>query len=178
MENTEFRKLNKNDEKAYFNFIGEFVNAHEKFIPSSIDPKDGTFSEWLSSKEKIAQGIDLAADKVPASTYFLINKNTGKILGAVNIRHKLNDYLLAKGGNIGYGVAPSERRKGYATLMLKTALEECRDLGMKKALVTCNKNNIGSAKTIGYNNGVFENEITEEDGNIICRYWIDIEENK
>ena len=95
-----------------------------------------------------------------------------KIVGTINIRYKLNDYLLRIGGHIGYGIRPSERCKGYATKMLALALEKCRELGIDKALVTCDKDNLGSAKTIINNGGVLENEYTESDGNIVQRYWI------
>ena len=89
----------------------------------------------------------------------------------IDIRHRLNEYLLQFGGNIGYSVRPSQRRKGYATEMLALALEECRKLGLNRALVTCDKTNIGSAKTIQKNGGVLENEVLEGD-RITQRYWI------
>lgn len=89
----------------------------------------------------------------------------------IDIRHRLNEYLLQFGGNIGYSVRPSQRRKGYATEMLALALEECRKLGLDRALVTCDKTNIGSAKTIQKNGGVLENEVLEGD-RITQRYWI------
>lgn len=174
MDNLEYRKLNKSDEAAYLAFINEFIEAGERLIPASIDPKGETFLAWLDKSEKTANGIDLPADRVPASTFFLLDKESGKILGAVNIRHELNDFLLKKGGNIGYGVAPSERRKGYASLMLEKALDNCLELGMEKVMVSCDKYNIGSNKTIQKNGGVLENEATEEDGNVFCRYWIDL----
>ena len=89
----------------------------------------------------------------------------------IDIRHRLNEYLLQFGGNIGYSVRPSQRRKGYATEMLALALEECRKLGLDRALVTCDKTNIGSAKTIQKNGGILENEVLEGD-RITQRYWI------
>ena len=93
------------------------------------------------------------------------------MVGAVNIRHDLNDYLLKYGGHIGDGIRPSERRKGYATEMIRLALEECRKLGLTRVLVTCDKNNIGSAKSIIRNGGILENEVLEK-GVIKQRYWI------
>ena len=95
------------------------------------------------------------------------------IVGAVNIRHYLNESLLLNGGHIGDGVRPSERRKGIATGMISLALEECRKLGIEKVLMVCDKDNIGSAKSIVNNGGVLENEIVV-DGVVEQRYWIDI----
>jgi predicted acetyltransferase len=69
---------------------------------------------------------------------------------------------------------PSERRKGYATEMLRLALEKCKALGIEKALVTCDMNNVASAGTILKNGGVLENEVTDDNGRIIQRYWIGV----
>ena len=93
----------------------------------------------------------------------------------IDIRHRLNEGLLRFGGNIGYSVRPCCRRQGYATQMLALALEECRKMQMQEVLVTCNKENIGSAKTIQKNGGVLENEVAgKENGEdrITQRYWI------
>jgi predicted acetyltransferase len=97
---------------------------------------------------------------VHSDIYFLVNKDSKYLVGAIDIRHYLNEYLLKYGGNIGYGVRPSERQKGYATKMLALALGECKKIGMTKVLITCFKNN-----------GFLENEVIE-DGMIKQRYWI------
>ncbi len=110
---------------------------------------------------------------VPDSVFFLHDTERDILLGAVNIRHKLNEELLYTGGHIGDGIRPSERRKGYATAMIALALEECRKLGIDKVLMCCNKDNIGSAKSIINNGGVLENEV-EEDGHWEQRYWIEL----
>ena len=89
----------------------------------------------------------------------------------MNIRHSLNEYLLKYGGHIGDGIRPSERRKGYATKMIALALEECKKLGIDRVLITCNKANIGSAKSIINNGGTLENEVIK-DNDIMQRYWI------
>ncbi|MPM89903.1 hypothetical protein SDC9_137018 [bioreactor metagenome] len=96
-----------------------------------------------------------------------------RILGAINIRHYLNDYLLNYGGHIGYGIRPSERKKGYASLMLSLALSVAKELGINKALITCDKDNLGSARTIMKNGGVLENEVAEGE-RITQRYWIEL----
>ena len=128
------------------------------------------YEEWLDKIEKATKSP--TPDWVPISQYFGVYNN--KIIGTIQIRHYLNDSLLLHGGHIGYSVRPSERRKGFATKMLALALDECRKLGIDRALITCDKNNIGSAKTIQKNGGILENEITVDDGGILQRYWIDI----
>lgn len=111
---------------------------------------------------------------VPDSVLFLLDEDRNRLLGAVNIRHYLNDKLLFDGGHIGDGIRPSERRKGYATKMISLALEECKKLGINKVLITCDKDNIGSKKSIINNGGVKENEVIDDEGNIVERYWIDL----
>ena len=93
----------------------------------------------------------------------------------INIRLKLNEYLLQHGGHIGYSVRPTERRKGYNSYQLYLALRFCYEQGLDKVLLTCLKDNLGSAKTIQNSCGVLENEI-EEGNKILQRYWIDVEE--
>lgn len=170
--NTKLRCLTENDEKAYKFFVKEFTDAGERIIPSAVESDGLSFAEWLERTGKIVKGIDLPKGWVPATTYFFFNEDESKILGAIDIRHRLNEHLLSVGGNIGYGVAPSERRKGYASTMLKEALEICKEMGMNKVLITCNKENIASAKTIIKNGGVLENEVKDEKGNLRQRHWI------
>ena len=151
------------------NIIAEFVNAGEQVVPYGLKLGCDTYTEFL---QKIKDSALIRG--VPTTTYFLMNETQNKILGAVNIRHYLNKALLENGGHIGYGIAPSERRKGYATKILELALLKCREIGVEKALVTCDKTNVLSAKTILNNGGVLENEVVEDNGNILQRYWIDL----
>ncbi|MDR0916120.1 MAG: GNAT family N-acetyltransferase [Oscillospiraceae bacterium] len=108
---------------------------------------------------------------VPATTYFSVLG--GKIIGTVQIRHYLNAELTVKGGHIGYGIAPSERRRGYGTAQLRLALEKCREMGITRVLITCAKENIASARTIQRCGGVLENEVDHE-GGVIQRYWVEL----
>lgn len=121
----------------------------------------------LEIKEETKEG------RVPDTTFFCLDKERNIFVGAVNIRHYLNESLLRTGGHIGDGIRPSERRKGYATAMIALALEECRKLGINRVLMCCDKDNIGSAKSIIYNGGILENEV-EEDGRVEQRYWIQL----
>lgn len=149
--------------------MDEWTAAGEHIIPYAIRKND--YHEF----EKYLDEIELTEPKdglVPDSTFFALDTERNIFVGAVNIRHELNDSLLRDGGHIGDGVRPSERRKGYATAMIALALEECRKLGMERVLMCCDKDNIGSAKTIINNGGVLENEIIGDDGAVVQRYWI------
>lgn len=128
------------------------------------------FDFYLDNLE-IKQEID---NHVPDSTFFCLDLDRQIFVGAVNIRHYLNESLLLSGGHIGAGIRPSERRKGYATAMISLALEECKKLGIKNVLITCDKSNIGSAKSIMNNGGVLESIIINPKGIEVERYWINL----
>ena len=165
--------------KAYEKQLGEMIDEwkadqaqnHTNGSPWAIFKNDyHDFDRYLRELEIKEPGDG----KVPDSTFFLLDEERDRLLGAVNIRHYLNAYLLREGGHIGDGIRPSERRKGYGTELLKLALIECKALGISRALVVCDRNNVGSAKAIQRNGGVLENEFVNEDGGIGQRYWIQI----
>ena len=97
-----------------------------------------------------------------------------QVVGMVNIRHELNDYLIRFGGHIGYSIRPSYRNQGYAKLQLKMALDILKDRGVQKALITCNQDNIASMKTILACGGIEDESTIEPDGTVIKRFWIQI----
>ncbi|MDF2700105.1 MAG: acetyltransferase [Haloplasmataceae bacterium] len=165
------QKANLALEEAYYDFIKDWDEHNEQITPYSASLLDMSYKEWLEQTSKIEVQATCPKHFVPAHTYFLVQNN--KIIGAINIRHYLNDYLFNFGGHIGYGIRPTERKKGYATQMLKMALPIARELGINKALITCDKSNIGSRKTIVKNGGVLENEVVDND-EIVQRYWINL----
>ena len=166
-------KLTEEYEKQLGEMIDEWKKDqeinHTNHSPWAIFKNDyHDFDRYLEQLEvKTA-----TEDRVPDSVFFLLDEEKNRLLGAVNIRHDLNAALLQEGGHIGAGVRPSERRKGYATEMISLALLECKKLGIDRALVTCDKENVGSAKAIVKNGGVLENEFVNSDGEVEQRYWI------
>ncbi|MBQ6146940.1 MAG: GNAT family N-acetyltransferase, partial [Clostridia bacterium] len=94
----------------------------------------------------------------------------------LQIRHYFNEYLEKYSGHIGYSVRPSERRKGYATAMLRDALPYCRELGIRDVLISCLTDNEGSRRTILRNGGVYESTVLEpERDRYLERYWIHLD---
>ncbi|MBO4818570.1 MAG: GNAT family N-acetyltransferase [Firmicutes bacterium] len=168
-------KLTKEYEKQLGEMIDEWKEDQEKNhtnrSPWAIFKNDYHNFEYYLEHLEVKEASD---GKVPDSTFFLLDAERDRLLGAVNIRHYLNDALLKDGGHIGDGIRPSERRKGYATEMIRLALSECKKLGIDWVLMVCDKDNIGSAKSIVKNGGVLENEVTDTEGNIEQRYWIEI----
>lgn len=124
--------------------------------------KESTYEEWL---KKILADIDIANIKengIPSVTYFYIREEDDKIIGMINIRLALNDFLKKEGGHIGYSIRPTERRKHYGTMMLKEALKICDIVGIKQVIITCDKINIASSNVIKNNGGVLEEEFYSE----------------
>ena len=166
-------KLTKEYEKQLCEMIAEWktdqeVN-HTNRSPRAIFKNDYHDFDYYLEHLELEEATE---GRVPDSVFFLLDEDRNRLLGAVNIRHYLNDALLKEGGHIGDGVRPSERRKGYATEMIRLALTECKKLGINKVLMTCDKDNIGSVRSIVKNGGVLENEFVNSAGAIEQRYWI------
>ena len=133
------------------------------------------YENWLVKTIDAHNGIVRRKDRVPASTYFVIDENN-EIIGMVNIRHILNEYLETSGsGHIGYSVRPTERRKGYATSILKEALSILKNqFNVSNAMVGCYEENIGSKKTIINNGGILQRKVQEENQKVTLVFDIEI----
>ena len=140
---------------------------------------EGTYEEWLDDVIKFQEKeYAESKNKVPGTTFFTIRESDNKIVGMVNLRHYLNDYLKKFGGHIGYGIRPAERRKGYAKIQLYLTLLEAQKLGIDKVMVDCINTNTGSEKTILALGGEFDREVVEEDKNVtLNNYWIDVDKS-
>ncbi|GED32403.1 GNAT family N-acetyltransferase [Brevibacillus centrosporus] len=172
VENVQLVKPTVNLRNEYLDFYQEWKDSGEDMVPWVISKDPSDFQgmvQFLLNNEK---GENLPENWVPDSTFWLVTDNN-RVVGAVNIRHGLSEKLFNCGGHVGYGIRPSERRKGYATKLLALALEKTKELGINKVLVVCDQSNLASERTIIKNGGKQDASFTEENGKVVKRFWIE-----
>lgn len=131
--------------------------------------------DWFREIESLSKKETLPANRVVSTQFLYVRERDDRIVGMIQIRHELNDYLKNYAGHIGYCVRPSERQKGYAKQMLHDCLSYCRKLGLTKVLVACIDSNEASRRTILANGGVYESTVLEPEIAVnLERYWIDL----
>lgn len=156
-------------EKGYLDYIEEWELSGEKIVPWASRREGLSFDNLIERWTRDEADEVYKNGFVPSTLYFLVDNE--RVLGAIHLRHELNEKLLQDGGHIGYGIRPSQRKKGYADLMLKKLLERLKEQDYNKVLITCDDENVGSARTIEKNGGIMENKL-EFEGEVVRRYWI------
>lgn len=150
-------------------------NDEDKFAGCGTLEQSSSAIEWIKKCKVISNKETCPSDKVPSNVFIAVRFSDNKIVGIIDLRHHINHPILSTwGGHIGYYVRPSERRKGYGKEMLRLNLLNAQKLGIKKVLVTCNKDNHASERTIIANGGIFESLI-EVDNEMMKRYWITVD---
>ncbi len=153
-----------------------FLENNEEFSGCSGLEECETYEEWLDFDNRHLRKY--GKEYSPSTVYLAIRNYDDKLVGIIDCRLRLSNFLLKYGGNIGYSILPNERRKGYAKEMLRLALEYYKKLGFHRVLITCDKNNVGSYKTIKSNGGILENEVMDDvnisKSGIVQRYWISL----
>ena len=156
----------------------DFFNANSNFSGTS-SLKNDDIELWIKKCDRYRKGKNLPDGLVPATQYLCVRKSDNKLVGMVQIRHYLNDFLLEFGGHIGDSITVDERGKGYGKQIIKLALEKCKKMGIDRVLITCLETNVASRKCIMANGGVLEDKRQIKDpqnkdyGAWIERYWIE-----
>ncbi|MDF2697229.1 MAG: putative acetyltransferase, partial [Labilithrix sp.] len=156
----------------------EVLRAHREAtdVPNFLHHyRDGmSFARYLEVLAERELGVDLSMDRVPSTLLFAFVGS--RIVGRASIRHRLNGRLDRVGGHIGYAVVPQFRRKGYATEILRQSLDIAKNrFGIRRALVTCDDDNVGSIRVIEKNGGVLQDVVWDADlPKPKRRYWIEI----
>lgn len=133
------------------------------------------FAAYVERLRDQARGVGLPPGWVPVTTYWMVTPDAAMILGVSKLRHWLTPPLEREGGHIGYMITPSQRRKGYGTRQLALCLEKACAMGLERALVTCDTDNVASARVIQKNGGVLESEgISDISGKPVSRYWVEL----
>ena len=142
-------------------YINEFYEYGSEINGSgSLDSflKESTYEKWIENVLSRVDIDNIQSPDVPALTYFCVREVDDRIVGMVNIRLALNDFLRTEGGNVGYSVRPTERRQGYATEILSEAVTICNKIGINNVLVSCEKGNVASSGVIKKCGGFLKNE--------------------
>lgn len=155
-------------------YRAEFLDDHNVIHGSGGLERFGSYEEWLKACDDGEHSEKVPKDRVPATQFLAIRNSDGKLVGMISVRHSLNEFLKMVGGHIGYSVRESERRKGYATQMLGSALVKCKELGIEQVLITCEPTNPGSAGAIKANGGIYVKQVATEDYGKLDHYRVTI----
>ena len=154
-------------------FRQEMLDANSQVDGAAPLGRMENIAEWLDYNRRSENEDTVPANWVTSEQYVYVREADNQVVGLIQFRHYFNDFLEKYGGNIGYSVRPSERRKGYAKRMLSDCLKVCKAYGLGRVLITCVKGNEGSKKTILSNGGIYESTVyCELDGVYLERYWI------
>ena len=160
-------------------YLKSYQEAHDEYVKNGVTTysfNDPSTCDILAKYERYRNERDLPTNRVGQTNYWLVDDERDYFIGEIGIRHKLNGALLKRGGHIGYGIRYSEWHKGYGTKMLEMALKIAKEMNLSRVLITCNDDNIASARVMEKNGFVLEDKVlvfSEEDGKEILtrRYW-------
>lgn len=155
-------------QSAFLDMAAEYAAANEQRYQAAIDD----VAAYVARLQQVGAGVDIPPGHVRATTYWGVEG--AQLIGCIRLRHSLTPALEHIGGHIGYDVRPSRRRRGYGTRLLALTLERAWRLGLARVLLTCDCDNIGSARVIEKNGGILAGQVLVDGyDKAISRYWIE-----
>ncbi len=174
-ENLYLRTPTIEDKDIIWNFRQEFFDYNSYSAGDSGLKLKDSFEEWFTKVDNGSRLEALPEGRVLCTQFLTFRKSDNKLVGMINVRHTLNDYLEKFGGHIGDCIRPTERQKGYATEQKRICLDFCKTLGLNKVLVTAKSENEFSIRSITKCGGILENQLFDEENNqLYNRYWINL----
>lgn len=163
----------KKYEKGYYELVNSAIKNKDELEMGNAYRNGESYQDMLNRLKDRRNGIGISNRDVPATVYFIIDNH--KVVGTIDLRHKLNDNYFSRLGHVAYYIKPEERKKGYATKALSLAMKKYKKHKMKNILITCFEDNYASRKVIEKNGGKFEktfyDDVTQK---YIQRFWINI----
>ena len=155
--------------------LADVGGGENGFTGTPVHTGEDTVEQYLQRCCDMPNPTKLRPGLVPQTVYWVLDAD-GTAIGMVRVRHHLNEKLRLHGGHIGFFVRRDQRGKGYAKEALRLALDELRERGEKRALLTVDPDNTPSIRVIEANGGRLENTVTDpETGKQFRRYWIEME---
>jgi predicted acetyltransferase len=155
---------NSRFKETYLKAVKEFQEkgsdneSTDHYLKQDFNQLENNFEEFVDNLIMKHKGINIPENRVPSTEFWIIDEKEN-YCGRVSLRHKLNEALSEYGGHIGYDIVPSQRGKGYSTKALELCLKEAKQMKIDKILVTCDDNNMPSAKAIERNGGILRDKI-------------------
>ena len=160
-------------ETAFYKMAKDYRDSDDWRYYKDVIREGFDFKDYLTRHRQNALGVDLEEGLVPFTTFWLIDDKVDTVYGVSRLRHRLNKISRKEGGHIGYDVPPSLRGLGNATEILRLTIIKAKEMGILRALLTCDADNIASVRVIEKNSGMLENQIVSDyTGKVVNRYWI------
>lgn len=159
--------------ERYFDSYREAIEEYQLARINDYAFSNLSKADLLAKFKNSKMGIYLKPGRVASTYYWLVSGET--FIGEIAIRHELNDALLKYGGHIGYGIRYSCWNQGFGTQMLRLSLTKAQEMGLKCVLITCDDDNLASARVIEKNGGILQDKIQNRIDNTMVltrRYWI------
>jgi predicted acetyltransferase len=133
--------------------------AAEQLAAIAADP-DAFLAKLLERGGKIRLDDLTEVDKIPDRVrwIFALDRPGEPFVGAINLRwledgegRPLETLPLHVLGHVGYSIRPGFAGNGYATAALAAMLEQAREIGLPRLIITCDATNLASRRIIEKN---------------------------